>query len=67
MEEAGLKFIKKCVTNKRRSAWFNERNPTSYSRRSSMNCPKYLKRTARTDRFRNSPMNYLIRQLNREL
>ena len=66
-EAAGLKFIKKCVNNERCTAWFRERDRAVYSRRPNTRYPTYHENTARTDRYRNSPKNYLIRQLNNAL
>ena len=63
-DKAGLSFIKRCINNERCTAWFSERNAHLHSRRRNVCYPRYYERTARTDRFRNSPKNYLIRQLN---
>ena len=63
-EDACLKFAKKCIGNVRCSAWFRERPPSLYHRRKGTTYPKFYERTARTDRFRNSPKNYLLRRLN---
>ena len=61
---ACLKFVKKSVNNIRCTHWFQERNPSVYPRRRGTSYPRYRERTARTDRFRNSPKNYLLRLLN---
>ena len=61
-----LKFAKKCLTNPRCQSWFQERGNPTYQRRSSVNYRKYREPIARTDRFRNSPKNFLIRLLNSE-
>ena len=66
-EETCLKFIKKSVSNKRCVSWFNERAPSNYARRQGTRYPKYIEKTAWTDRYRNSPLNYMIRQLNNSL
>ena len=58
------KFAHKSVTNPRTSGWFKERRAPTYSRRAGVNYPKYREETARTDRFRNAPKNYLIRKVN---
>ena len=64
-EEITLKFAQKATTNKRCSGWFVERAAPKYARRASTNYPRYQEPTARTDRFRNSPINYMIRLLNK--
>ena len=63
-EEMLLKFGRKCLNNPRCEGWFVERNVPSYSRRSTVRYAKYREPNARTDRYRNSPKNYLIRKLN---
>ena len=64
-EKICVKFANKCVTNVRTAHWFQERSNPNYSRRSNTNYPRYKEPTARTDRFRNSPKNFLIRLLNK--
>ena len=59
-----LNFAKKSVTNPRSHHWFQERDRPIYARRQGVRYPTYREQTARTDRFRNSPKNFLIRKLN---
>ena len=60
------KFANKSLTNPRCKHWFNRRVTPSYTRRSSVSYPIYRENFARTDRHRNSPMNYLVRKLNEQ-
>lgn len=64
--KAAKKFANKCLTNKRCTDWFVERPSAKYARRSSISYPKFKEKTARTDRFRNSPKNFLVRLLNND-
>ena len=61
-----LSFAKKCLTNSRTEHWFKERRAPCYARRTSVTYPKYHEDSARTDRHRNSPKNFLRRLLNEE-
>ena len=63
-EKMAKKFAMKSLSNPRTASWFTERPEPRYARRRSINYPKYKEKTARTDRFRNSPKNFLIRKLN---
>ena len=63
-ERAAKKFALKNLNNPRCQSWFNERKQPSYARRSNTSYPKYKEETARTDRHRNTPKNFLIRKLN---
>ena len=63
-ERAAKKFALKNLNNPRCQSWFQQRNPPSYARRSNVSYPKYREETARTDRHRNTPKNFLIRKLN---
>lgn len=58
------RFAKKSLANPRTNHWFKERPVPSYARRSGVRYPKYREETARTDRHRNNPKNYLVRKLN---
>ena len=58
------KFALKSLTNQRTSHWFHERRQSVYARRENVNYPRYKESTARTDRYRNAPKNYLTRKLN---
>ena len=58
------KFVIKSLSNARCVGWFEKRNVPRYSRRSGVNYPTYKESPARTDRHRNTPMNYIIRKLN---
>ena len=57
-------FAKKDLHNPRCRGWFCQRSPPRYARRTNVNYPRYREETARTDRHRNSPRNYLVRKLN---
>ena len=59
-----LNFAEKNLSNQRCAHWFIKRPAPSYARRLSTSYPEFKEPTARTDRFRNSPRNYLIRLLN---
>ena len=61
-----LKFANKCLNNERCAGWFTERPPPTYARRLNTNYPRYHVPLARTDRYRNSPKNYLRALLNRQ-
>ena len=61
-ERACGKFAKKTQANPRFSSWFKEREFTRARRGSEKN--RFHEPTARTDRYRNSPLNYLTRRLN---
>ena len=63
-ENMCLKFARKNLHNIRCREWFVERPTPSYTRRSNASYPIYREPVSRTDRFRNSPMNYLRRLLN---
>ena len=61
-----LSFAKKNIMNERCRDWFVKRPMPNYARRSTTNYPEYEIPFARTDRFKNSPKNYLISLLNSE-
>ena len=63
-EAAAKKFATKCILNPRCADWFPQRSRPNYARRMSVNYPTYKEQTARTDRHRNTPKNFLIRKLN---
>ena len=63
-ETMAKKFALKPLANPRTTGWFQKRKRPKYSRRNSVNYPKYREETAHTDRHRNSLKNYLIRRLN---
>ena len=65
-DRLALKFAQKSINNPRTSGWFTERPRPAYARRSSVIYPKFREETARTDRHRNSPKNYLVRKLNEQ-
>ena len=58
------KFAHKNINNPRSQSWFRERHTSAYPRRASVCYPTYQEETARTDRHRNNPMNYLVRKAN---
>ena len=64
--DACLKFAQKNLDNPRCMGWFKERRRPLYARRLSASYPKYEEPIARTDRYRNSPKNFLIRLLNQQ-
>ena len=64
-EEACRKFAQKNVTNPRCNGWFIPRQPPRYARRASTSYNEYYEPLSRTDRHRNSPINYARRLLNR--
>ena len=59
-------FAEKCLKNKRCRDWFTERPIPRYARRESTNYPRFKETNTRTDRHRNSPLNYLTRLLNEQ-
>ena len=59
-ESATLKFAEKALKNPRFKGWFPQRHRLANTR---TNRP-FLKKVSRTDRNRNSPINYMIRALN---
>ena len=59
-----VNFAKKSLNNPRTKDWFKERRAPVYARRAGVKYPRYAEETARTDRHKNSPKNYLIRKLN---
>ena len=63
-EEASLKFAKKSLSNARTKDWFRRRDTPRFKRRSSVSYNEFFEPTARTDRYRHSPKNYLRRLLN---
>lgn len=65
-EKMCLKFANKCLNNKRCVGWFTERPPSMYARRLNTKYPRFHVPLARTDRYRNSPKNYLRGLLNRQ-
>ena len=65
-KSACIKFARKNVENKRCEKWFVERPQSKYPRRSGAGRRVYKERMARTDRLKNSPINYMIRLLNAE-
>ena len=66
-EKLSLNFARKAVTNPRSSHWFLQRSKPLYAGRSSINYPTFCEKTARTDRYQNSPKNYLVRLLNKNI
>ena len=63
-KEAALRFAKKAESNPRFQHWFTRRPPGTRGRRSNTNYRIYEEEQFRTDRFMNSPLNYLRRILN---
>ena len=62
-ETALRKFALKCQGNPRFQRWFPEREPSRYARRS-IGYKNFWEPNARTDRYRNSPLNTMRRMLN---
>ena len=56
-------FAKKNLLSQQFGGWFQERQQSRYERRRK-NGYRYTEPTARTDRFRNFPLNYMRRKLN---
>ena len=65
-ENAVKKFAVKCLANPRCENWFKDRGFPSYPRRTGVNYPRFIEESARTDRHRNNPKNYIVRKLNQE-
>ena len=63
-EELVVKFAKKNQKNPRCQDWFVSRGQPIYARRKNTSYPIFQERSARTDRHRNTPKNYLVRKLN---
>lgn len=63
-ETISKRFAVKCLTNERSAHWFQKRAVPTYSRRQGVNYPTYRENFARTDRHKNTPMNYLVKKLN---
>ena len=63
-EKACRNFAKKNITNPRCSGWFVARTAASYPRRAGTTYRTYNEPISRTDRHRNSPINYARRLLN---
>ena len=63
-ERISKMFAVKCLSNERSAHWFKKRPVPMYSRRQGVNYPTYRENLARTDRQKNTPMNYLVRKLN---
>ena len=64
-ERACSKFARKTLANPRFANWFKERVASGRGRRDTGK-NRFYEPTARTDRYRNSPLNYLTRKLNRD-
>ena len=64
-EEACLNFARKNIGNARCNDWFIPREQPRYARRTSAAYNTYKEPIYKTDRYRNSPINYAIRLLNR--
>ena len=65
-EEACRMFAQKNVSNVRCAGWFEQRVNISYPRRTGTTYRTYKEPISRTDRHRNSPVNYARRILNRQ-
>ena len=63
-ESACKKFVQKNINNPRCEGWFVTRPKPSYPRRTGTTYRTYAEPTSRTDRHRNSPVNYARRLLN---
>ena len=64
-EKIAKKFALKSLFNEWCSHWFQRRPAPTYSRRQGVTYPTYRENLARTDRHKNTPMNYLVRLLNK--
>ena len=58
-ERATLRFAEKAAANPRFASWFPKRRNTG-----TRGCQPYYEKISRTERNRNSPINYMIRRLN---
>ena len=58
------KFAQKNLNNIRCREWFRKRDRPRYARRENVPYPIYQEYSARTDRHKNTPKNYLVRKLN---
>ena len=58
------KFANKCRSSEKFQCWFPEREASRYGRRSGVLYNKYEEMPARTERFRNGPINYMQRLMN---
>ena len=58
-EKAVEKFAVEAAKDCRFAAWFPQRRTTG-----TRSCRPYLEKISRTDRNKNSPVNYMIRKLN---
>ena len=65
-EAATLKFGQKCASSDRFRQWFPQRRAPLYERRKSVNYRTFHEETCRTDRHKNSPINYMRRILNEQ-
>ena len=65
-EEACKKFALKNINNVRCEGWFKQRANIMYPRRAGTTYRIYEEPTSRTDRHRNSPVNYARRILNKQ-
>ena len=63
-EKACKKFAEKNLTNPRCDGWFSTRGQPSYPRRAGTTYRTFREPNSRTDRHRNSPINYARRLLN---
>ena len=64
-EEACLNFARRNIENARCSDWFVPRELPRYARRTGAAYNVYKEPIYKTDRYRNSPINYAIRLLNK--
>ena len=65
-EKAVVNFANKCCKSSRFGHWFARRNESNYARRTGTSYRKFVEPRYRTDRHRNSPLNYMRRKLNQE-
>ena len=65
-EAATLKFGLKCANSVKFGHWFPQRRLPLYERRSGVRYSVYQEKICRTDRHKNSPLNYTKRLLNNQ-
>ena len=65
-EQACVNFSQKNIENPRCAGWFERRPAPLYSRRPGATYRTFKEPTSRTDRHRNSPINYARRLLNQQ-
>ena len=63
-EKAVVKFGQKCLKSDRFRQWFPQRTIPPYERRANVSYRLFYEPTCRTERHKNSPLNYIRKKLN---